>query len=773
MTTRTGIPCETWGVPDKDQRPGAAVETAHPSGKLNPGDREVANRYVMAVDGHPPTPLKDGRSPWGGLSGGALFCGDLLTGVITADEEYGGHSRLVVVPTYALHQAEGFRDVLAEHTDSQTMVLAPVEFQSLTEAPSAVLPGELPSPGWLLVAGLKVVPFRGRSELLAELNDWAGTDGAGVFLLHGSGGQGKTRLAHQVVDELVDHRWAAVWLDPHRTEAELEVLSDSATPTVVVVDYAETRTPQVKAMLRMCVRHGGAVPMKVLLLARTAGEWWERLGSSSDAASMLLARAGVRLLEELEPEAKGRAVAYREAVRGFAGALPKVNGQAGYPWTVIASGLPDPAPTRLGLEGALTLHMTALADLLDSAAAPFQETATVRVAAGGAPEEVEDRLLRHEQRYWQTAAETRTPSVVFEQSTLHDVMAAVALLGADSRDTADDLLRRIEGLEDQPRDRRNSVLKWVASLYPALGDIPFGSIQPDRLAERFVGRHVRQRPGMVDRLIVGIDGTRLERLLTFYCRAASHRVFGGVLDDGLTSLCARHVSELGPVAIEVATQVESPRPLMQALELIGDDNATDLATLMLLADHLPLSSHRLAEWAARIGERLVHEHRELAEARPDAFLPHLATSLNNQSIRLANLGRREEALDAATEAVNIRRSLAEARPDAFLPNLAGSLNNQSVRLGELGRREEALDAATEAVNAYRDLAEARPDAFLPNLAGSLNNQSIQLANLGRREEALDAITEAVNIRRSLAEARPDAFLPDLAGSLNNQSNRLA
>jgi hypothetical protein len=47
--------------------------------------------------------------------------------------------------------------------------------------------------------------------------------------------------------------------------------------------------------------------------------------------------------------------------------------------------------------------------------------------------------------------------------------------------------------------------------------------------------------------------------------------------------------------------------------------------------------------------------------RPDAFLPDLAASLNNQSLRLAGLGRREEALAAIEEAVTIRRDLARAR----------------------------------------------------------------------------------------------------------------
>ncbi|MYW48663.1 hypothetical protein, partial [Streptomyces sp. SID161] len=71
-------------------------------------------------------------------------------------------------------------------------------------------------------------------------------------------------------------------------------------------------------------------------------------------------------------------------------------------------------------------------------------------------------------------------------------------------------------------------------------------------------------------------------------------------------------------------------------------------------------------------------------------------------------------------------------------------NNQSIRLADLGRREDALDAITRAVTTYQTLARQGPDAFLPKLASSLNNQSNHLADLGRWEEALTAITRAVD-----------------------------
>jgi hypothetical protein len=59
-------------------------------------------------------------------------------------------------------------------------------------------------------------------------------------------------------------------------------------------------------------------------------------------------------------------------------------------------------------------------------------------------------------------------------------------------------------------------------------------------------------------------------------------------------------------------------------------------------------------------------------------------------------GRREEALTAITEAVEYYRALAQAHPDAFLSNLAMSLKNQAGRLADLGRREDALIARREA-----------------------------------------------------------------------------
>jgi hypothetical protein len=62
-------------------------------------------------------------------------------------------------------------------------------------------------------------------------------------------------------------------------------------------------------------------------------------------------------------------------------------------------------------------------------------------------------------------------------------------------------------------------------------------------------------------------------------------------------------------------------------------------------------------------------------------------SLNNLSVRLAGVGRREAALAPIEEAVQIYRRLAEGAPEAYLPDLAGSLNNLADRFLALGYRD--------------------------------------------------------------------------------------
>jgi tetratricopeptide (TPR) repeat protein len=80
-------------------------------------------------------------------------------------------------------------------------------------------------------------------------------------------------------------------------------------------------------------------------------------------------------------------------------------------------------------------------------------------------------------------------------------------------------------------------------------------------------------------------------------------------------------------------------------------------------------------------------------------------------------------------------------------NRAISVTNESGRLADLGRREEALAAIEQATGIYRQLAETSPDKFVPSFAASLNNLADTLSSLNRDAEA-SAIREEADAARS-------------------------
>ena len=122
-------------------------------------------------------------------------------------------------------------------------------------------------------------------------------------------------------------------------------------------------------------------------------------------------------------------------------------------------------------------------------------------------------------------------------------------------------------------------------------------------------------------------------------------------------------------------------------------------------------------------------------------------SLNNLANRLAEQGdaeSRRQALNHASESVEIRRQLAASQPAAYLPDLAGSLNNLANHLAEQGdaeSRRQALGHAREAVTIFAQCYTNMPAAFEHNL-GIACNTLLHIAHgldLDGREELRAAL----------------------------------
>ena len=166
-------------------------------------------------------------------------------------------------------------------------------------------------------------------------------------------------------------------------------------------------------------------------------------------------------------------------------------------------------------------------------------------------------------------------------------------------------------------------------------------------------------------------------------------------------------------------------------------------------------------------EEALQIHRELAQQNPEAYLPDVATSLNNLGNLLSDTNDLKKAQDYYEEALQIHRELTQQNPEAYLPKVATSLNNLGVLLSDTNDRKKAQDYYEEALQIHRELAQQNPEAYLPDVATSLNNLGNLLRDTNDLKKAQDYYEEALQIRRELAQQNPEAYLPDVATSLNN------
>lgn len=685
---------------------------------------------------------------------------------------------------------------------------------------------ENPAPSQYLVARYGVVEFTGRERELAELDAWSERPSTvAVRLIHGPGGAGKTRLLLEWVKRRGEAGKLAGFLRDEIDDAVIDWL-DEAQHATLVIDYAETRALLFELLHRLAPSRTEDAPrrVRVVLLARNAGDWWASLLERNEEVRALLADSPVPLSVEPLVSSDERAREFSRA----AGCFAVRRGRA----------VPNHAPVlddpRFGR--ALYLHMAA-----------FAAVEGLDASSDG----LLDGLLEHEARFWlhraSLAGSNGDPDVVgdFLDAARASVGAITLRGGVDDKPQAELVVGRFT------HEHAKRIVRLARELYPHPGDGWIGGLEPDLLGEALVRRLLVDRrvwPRWIDDAMVDADPRswanaftvlgRVEdvepgvasvyrQLLAGQVSARAVPVFDAILALGertahsrlgleLSSALAvegteelaralsrvpRHTTMLRDVAVWVEQRLLEPEQpdeeraprltrlgvrlsdlgrreealasTLEAVDIYRKLAAAHPGTLLPdfvtglnnLGSNLSALGRREEALAATL--EAVEGYRELSTARPDIFLPDLAMGLGNLGNRLSELGRREEALAASREAVDICREQAEVHSEAILPRLALLFNNLGIRLSESGQHEEALAVTGEAVEVYRKLAAAYPDAFLPDLAMIHNSVGILLSELGRREEALTTTGEAVDIYRKLVAARPDAFLPDLASSLNN------
>ncbi|WP_404872805.1 glycosyltransferase, partial [Ideonella sp. A 288] len=564
------------------------------------------------------------------------------------------------------------------------------------------------SPAQLLRAEEALLPFAQQAEpfLAAQLH-WAHADELPltVRLLVAQGGSGKTRLAIELCARLRHDGWLAGFLvgdgNPGSMTSLAAQLRDCRQPVCIVVDYAETRTAELLALLAAVLANPRTAATRILLLARSGGEWWQQLPARDARCEALLmgaAGTGPYLLPAVYPKPSDRDQAFQHALQLLT--------------TKLRLPMPAARPNLRGEHFARPLYvqlaalMTALGEHAESA------------------EALPRALLNHEQRYWGRAM----------HSPLHEVAGqdAVRLM----------VLATLLGEVAVPNDVRDA---WAAAggeqqvllplfralipLYP--GRQGLQGLRPDMVGEALVAHAVLSvnGPALLDAVLGASLSKARYAALTVLARASKQRADLALpLEDALARHFARCASEVLRVCID--TPNELPQIAKRAYVRLAPAVAHQIAGALLPSFESEVVPMTGLEVEMR---RTVHDAAKRKKDKRNATVndkASFAAAISNLGEALRRDGKAKCALQCADQARLLFRELVQANRDRYEPDWAMSLNNYANHLSEAGRTDEALAFAKQALDIHQRLALGKPERYESDWATSLSNYANRLSEAG-------------------------------------------
>ncbi|WP_203687445.1 tetratricopeptide repeat protein [Streptomyces sp. SID14515] len=662
-------------------------------------------------------------------------------------------------------------------------------------------------PSYLLHPGNRVVPYSPPIADLRALTVWRdGPESLSVLLLHGPGGQGKTRTAQHFASRTAADGWSVAQARDLTTPVPALPLArgEIGEQLLIVVDYAERwRYTSLLEMLASVRSAGRDHTVRVLLLARSHTHLWDQLEAELDGLGIAFAPpAALTGFPE-----RSRETLFHEAAASFAQALE-------------LPGLSPPAPDDLAAPSyasPLTLHMAALAAV---------------VAAGnddGRPGDISRYLLLHEQRRWNASTDADTMRALVALATLVGPFA--------TRNSARELLIAA-GVTDGQAEA-NRALTAHRLLYP--GDQHLVPLRPDRFAEDFLGWYLGRDDEFADDLAMLLLGGEVLRdgdvrqALLVLANAARHEAVRDLLDrviirrpelaetsPALMLAVAEHLSlgtvlvvairpdpgvelayarlkltqriveavpegesdagailvwgMLGSRLLACGENVEAARVLGEAVRLARENlDLLDITSLAELIDLLNLYSEAIGRMGGNPipitaeAIQILRDHADEAARRAgeDAttYKAALAKSLSNHAKALVDSGDPQGSLTAALEAEELYQELAARNIERFTPASVRATARIASLMHELDRPHEAVQFGIRAADALRRLSADDPPTHQPDYASTLHNLGLSLGQVGRTGEAAAALAKAAVLLRHLAEHVPLRYREELGGCL--------
>lgn len=663
----------------------------------------------------------------------------------------------------------------------------------------------LKQPSRLLHARYGAVAFTGRNRELAQLAEWQGDGENGprvaVRLVHGEGGQGKTRLAAHFASASHRGRWVS-WKAVHDAHAALMPLPSSLHAEgdlgiVVVVDYADRWPPSLlSGMLRWLADQQAALPVRVLLLARSAGHWWRSLSYNLDKNDIEHDDMPLASLAETSGE---RAALYKAAVEQFAAAM---HVKAPKP-------LPTPDLDQSDYRLVLSVHMAALAAV---------DAHVHNESAPTDPARVSEYLLVRESTHWSTLVPDSDGNPRTEQQLMGRAVYTAILTGAITPEQGEAALTRAKIISSP--QLAPPILRDHAVFYPPQDPkLVLEPMYPDRLAEDFLAlstptpdtpsTFIDPRTAEIPRLLVkpaddGNSGAQSQlpqwgsRTLTTLAEAA--RRWRHVAVKQLRPLLFSHpglfIEAGGAVLASLAANPHLDETALEALQPhLPPHRQVNLdAGIAAITERLAESRLQRADTPTEqlqilneLGTRLTYaglydqagettrRSLQLIGALPeDEKAEHASTaavSLTNLGASLCAMGRPTEALVPSEEAVRLIRPSANDGSPAHAARLAVALSNLREALVQTGQWSKALKPAREAVQLLRRHAQDS-EIYAPALAHALSGLGCCLWELGQHDSAVVTTRSCLTVRQRLAHDNPGLYEPELAETLDNLATML-
>ncbi|HEV7626301.1 MAG TPA: trypsin-like peptidase domain-containing protein, partial [Streptomyces sp.] len=471
----------------------------------------TSRTYGLQID-HQPTVQLEGMmdsTAWEGMSGAAVFCRDLLMGMVTRTSAGGSTGHLEAVPVRQLLEDRRFCDIVEEASGRRPRLEA-ADLDGLFEG----LPQPVAAASYFLSPRSEVVDFVGLDAEISALYDWCSTaQSVDISVVRGPSGVGKTRLGVELARRLSERRpeaecypdspevpWTAGFLSaaPAQHTPAYAMFRYLTRPALIVIDNAEFRLDQVEQLLSALLGH--QTPgrrIRIVLLAHSTGGWWEQLRARYPAmisGSVIPLEPGAlyrhhtpaQVQELAELSFSKRIVAlHRAGVPDDWDGYQAADQRAATAADTLRAGEKDPDGAIPGTvindhRKVLSVHMDALTSVLINAPGELTDHLPASTT-----------LLAHEMNYIQRGAGNQGLQHS-DPGLLRALVALQGMAGAQNEEEADSLIETAWAFHHRRTPRtldpatRQKLHRTISSLYPAPGKGPSGDTGPDTLT----GAHI-------------------------------------------------------------------------------------------------------------------------------------------------------------------------------------------------------------------------------------------------------------------------------------------